>query len=195
MRPITALALVAAPLFAVPAQGQAVLSHQSGTLDSARAEVFDAVSVLHDSLQSVLGATARLQRDHSAQSDSWLLSRARAMTGACERSLRTLPRTRPVIAAGRWDGAYPRQKQARLLETLERLATTLEDCVTRWKPRTRGENLADLRDRGRSDAREVRDTILEYERDLTVFLKSIDIQGVPRTGRGVPAPKSSVEKR
>ena len=66
-------------------------------LDSARASLRDAVLVLRDSLVTVDGAAARLQRDYREASGPSLLSRAQQMYEACARSGRTVPQARLAV--------------------------------------------------------------------------------------------------
>ena len=54
-------------------------------LDSARAVLRDALLVMRDSLLTIDGAAARLQRDFRVASGPSLLSRARVMRDACAR--------------------------------------------------------------------------------------------------------------
>jgi hypothetical protein len=96
-----AFLLIVGMAAAGPLAGQTVV-RPAPPLDSTRAALRDALLVLRDSLVTIDGAAARLQRDFRNASGPSLLSRARVMYQACARSGKAIPTARETVSnAGR----------------------------------------------------------------------------------------------
>jgi hypothetical protein len=164
-----AVALVWAP--ALLAQGSIVAPER---LDPERAIVRSRVLLLRDSLITVDGAAASMQRDFRQASTSALESRARVMRDACSRSLRTLPATREAIAKF---NVEPRIKylQRDALGAIERLQASLALCETEFGAmavRGKGE---EVRDYGNRRAETVLASLRHYDGALQNLLTALQI--------------------
>jgi hypothetical protein len=171
------LALLAAAGFQ-PVAAQTVV-RPAAPLDSARAELRDALVVFRDSLITVDGAAARLQRDFRTASASSLLSRARVMRDACARSLQTVPPTRAALQAAHL--MHPRRLQLRreLVVALDSLKGVLRYCETEFSTMSKPGQAEVVRGYGNDRAGRVQAGLRSYERTLQAFLQIMGIRVLP----------------
>ena len=97
-RTLFLLALMSAAPLALDAQGIVI---PSSRLDGSRVRARDALLVLRDSLMTISGAAASLQRDFRRTSGAVLSARARELSSACARSARTIDPARAGCRAAR----------------------------------------------------------------------------------------------
>jgi hypothetical protein len=156
-------------------------------LDSARAELRDALVVFRDSLITVDGAAARLQRDFRLASAPSLLSRARTMRDACARSLQTVPTTRATLQAAKL--THPRRLQLRreLVIALDSLKDVLRYCETEFSAMSKPEQAEVVRGYGNDRATRVQAGLRSYERTLRGFLQVMGIRVLPLGVPGSPS--------
>jgi hypothetical protein len=148
-------------------------------LDSARAELRDALVLFRDSLITIDGAAARLQRDFRTASPPSLLSRARTMRDACARSLRTVPPTRAALHAVHL--THPRRLQLRreLVVALDSLKRILQYCETEFSAMSKPGQSEVVRGYGNDRAERVQVGLRSYERTLQRFLQIMGIRVLP----------------
>jgi hypothetical protein len=165
-----AVALVWAP--ALLAQGSVVAPERP--LDPERALVRSRVLVLRDSLVTVDGAAASLQRDFRQASAHALESRARVMRDACSRSLRSLPATREAVAKF---NAEPRVKrlQSDALGSFERLQTSLALCETEFAAMSERGKGEEVRSYGNRRAEQVVASLRHYGHTMQGLLSALQI--------------------
>ena len=80
------ICMAAAP-GAASALGAQTIVQPAAPLDAGRVRLRDAMVTLRDSLITINGAAARLQRDYRTTSDAALTARAREIVRACARSI------------------------------------------------------------------------------------------------------------
>jgi hypothetical protein len=166
---------------------QATVVQPKPPLDSARAALRDAVQVLGDSLITVDGAAARLQRDSRQTSEASLLSRARVMHEACARSVRTVPYTREALLAAQLSEPPRIKRRRELVKALDQLRGVLSRCEVDFAAMSRpgeGETV-----RGYSYARSeaVQAAVRKYQESLRAFLTAMGIYPSPAG----PTPRAS----
>jgi hypothetical protein len=177
MRRAALLALLGG-VAASPLAGQTVV-RPSPPLDSARATVRDALLVLRDSLATIDGAAARLQRDYRAASAASLLSRARVMREACARSVRTVPPTREAVEATALAEPERLERRRELVSALDRLKGVLTDCEAEFAAMSQQGQAERVRGYANDSAGRVRTALRHYERTLQGFFSTMGIQVTP----------------
>jgi hypothetical protein len=161
-----------------PASAQTVMRSDSPP-DSARAAVRDAVLILRDSLNTIDGAAARLQRDFRQASGPSLLSRARVMREACARSERTVAPTRRAVLDVR--PLEPRRMKYRseLVEAMDHLRGALAQCQLDFAAMSRPGQGETVRGYGNDRAVRVQSAMRKYENALRGFLGVMGINVTP----------------
>lgn len=158
---------------------QATVIQPEAPLDSARAGLRDTLLVLRDSLMTIDGAAARLQRDFRQTSAASLLSRARVMHDACARSVRTVPPTREAVLAAKLSEPLRLKRRRELVQALDRLVGVLSRCEADFAAMSRpgqGETV-----RGYSYARSevVQGALRKYEENLRQFFSALGVYVSP----------------
>jgi hypothetical protein len=180
--------LLCVSLWAGPALAQTVVKPDP-PLDSARAVVRDALLILRDSLNTVDGAAARLQRDFRQASGASLLSRARVMHDACAHSKRTVPPTRGTVLDARLSDPNRLSHRKELVEAMDRLSQALGRCEVDFAAMSREGEGETVRGYGNDRAIRVQSAIRKYETTLRSFLgvmgiKVMPLGSVPRSAAG-----------
>ena len=170
------LALVAT--VAQPLSAQTVIRPQP-PLDSARAVLRDALLVMRDSLLTIDGAAARLQRDYRVASGPSLLSRARVMRDACARSGRTVQPTRKVVLSAKLTEPHKVKRRQELLGALEQLQSTLTQCQTQFDTMSQAGQAERVRGYANHRAHQVQLSLRTYEQSARKFLGAMGIRVVP----------------
>lgn len=148
-------------------------------LDSARANLRDAVVILRDSLVTVDAAAARLQRDFRQTSGASLLSRARVMHDACARSARTVPATRETLLRAKLPVPRQARRRRELVNALDRLRGVLGRCEVDFAAMSRpGEGEA-VRGYGYTRSQVVQGALQKYDQSLRQFLAAMGISVSP----------------
>jgi hypothetical protein len=148
-------------------------------LDSARAELRDALLVLRDSLVTIDGAAARLQRDYRAASGPALLSRARVMHDACARSVRTLPVTRRTLSAARLTEPSRIKRRQELVAALDQLKVALSRCETEFSSMSEPGQAETVRGYANDRASRVQRALRSYDQTVRDFLNAMGIRVMP----------------
>jgi len=175
-----ALLAVLGILAASPVAGQTVM-RPAPPLDSARATLRDAVIVLRDSLATIDGAAARLQRDYQAASGQALLSRARVMRDACARSVKTVPPTRSVVMATQVSGDQKLERRRDLVTAMDSLRHVLVRCETEFTSMSQPGQGERVRGYGNEKAAGVQTELRRYDRALAGYLQAMGIR-IPPAG-------------
>ena len=168
------LGLLAAP----PLAAQTVI-RPAPPLDSARAALRDALLVLRDTLNTIDGAAARLQRDFRAASEPSLVSRARMMYQACARSGRTVPPTRRVVQGFTLNDPAKAKRRQELLGSMDQLKEALVRCETEFAAMSQPDQGERVRGYGNDRATRVQTAIRGYEMTLRDFLAVLGIRVQP----------------
>jgi hypothetical protein len=170
--------LLGSLICAAPASAQTVM-RPDPPLDSARAAVRDAILILRDSLNTVDGAAARLQRDFRQASGASLLSRARVMRDACVRSQRTVPPTRRAVLDV--EPLEPRRMKHRseLVKAMDHLSSALARCDQDFAAMSRPGQGETVRGYGNDRAIRVQSALRQYENALRGFLGVMGIKVTP----------------
>jgi hypothetical protein len=171
--------LLATAIFESSATAQARVVQPEPPLDSIRAALRNALLVLRDSLLTIDGAAARLQRDYRQASAESLVSRARMMQQACAASARTLPRTRQAVTAARLMQPRELKRRAELVEALDRLKPALADCETTFSAMSRPDQGETVRGYGNDRALRVQRALRKYEQTLSHFFSGLGIRAEP----------------
>jgi hypothetical protein len=161
-----------------PASAQTVM-RPDPPLDSARAAVRDALLILRDSLNTIDGAAARLQRDFRQASEASLLSRARVMRDACARSERTVAPARRVVLDV--EPLEPRRMKHRseLVKAMDHLSGALARCELDFAAMSRPGQGETVRGYGNDRATRVQSALRKYENALRGFLGVMGIKVTP----------------
>jgi hypothetical protein len=170
-------------------RAQATVIQPEAPLDFARAALRDALLVLRDSLITIDGAAARLQRDTRQTSGASLLSRARVMHDACSRSLRTLPPTREAVLAASLSDPLRLQRRRELVRALDRLRGVLSRCEGDFAAMSRPGEAETVRGYSYARSGVVQGALRRYEETLREFFAALDIPvspagSNPRAGSG-----------
>jgi hypothetical protein len=171
---------------ASPLTAQTVVRPQP-TLDSARAAVRDALLVLRDSLVTIDGAAARLQRDYRQASGASLLSRARVMHDACGRSARTVPYAREAVLAAKLSDPTREKRRSELLGELDRLKSVLGRCEADFAALSRPDQAEAVRGYANHRAVQVQAALRKYEHSLRDFFGVMGIRVFPPGANPRPA--------
>jgi hypothetical protein len=158
---------------------QASLATPDPPLDPARASLRDALVLLRDSLVSVDGAAARLQRDFRASSEASLLSRARVMHEACARSAGAVPPARGAVVSFKLSGARKLKLRSELLRSMDRLRGALTRCETEFAQMSRPGQGEQVRGYGNNRADQTKASIRRYEEALSTFFGALGIKVRP----------------
>jgi hypothetical protein len=179
VKPTGLIILVLPGLLAVvPAAAQTVV-RQPVALDSARAALRADLVALRDSLITIDGAAARLQRDYRTASEELLLSRALLMRDACARSTRAVAPTRRAIQEITLSAPQPVQRRREVLLTLDTLQKALRRCETEFTELGRPGQAETIRGYANHRAATVQKTIRVYESKLQPFLAALGIRILP----------------
>jgi hypothetical protein len=152
-------------------------------LDSARAVVRDALLILRDSLNTIDGAAARLQRDFPEASGPSLLSRARVMREACARSERTVAPARKAVVDARLLEPRRIKNRGDLLGAMDHLRRALARCEQDFAAMSRPGQGETVRGYGNDRAIRVQSALRKYENALRGFL---GVMGIKVTPLGAP---------
>ena len=173
--------LLGSLVWAGPVSAQTVM-RPDPALDPARAAVRDALLILRDSLNTIDGAAARLQRDFRHASGPSLLSRARVMREACARSVRTVPPTRKAVLEAKLLDPRRVQHRSELVGAIDRLSASLAKCEQEFAAMSRPGQAESVRGYGNDRAVRVQSALRRYENALRGFLGSMGIRVTPMGG-------------
>ena len=175
-RTLLLLSLMTAAPLALDAQGVVM---PSGRLDGARTRVRDAMLVLRDSLMTINGAAASLQRDFRRTSGEVLTARARELSNACARSARTLGPTKQVVAAAEATNPGPVRSRNALVRSLDSLNTELGRCVTEFGAMAAPGKAEEVRGYGIRRSEPILRALGDYDRVAGAFFVSWGIEVRP----------------
>jgi hypothetical protein len=165
-------------LGAQPLAAQTVV-RPSPALDSAGAALRDALLVLRDSLTTIDGAAARLQRDYRETSAPALLSRARVMRDACARSIRTIPSTRDALLQASPSDPQRLKRRQELVGALDRLKAVLSHCEAEFAAMSQPGQVETVRGYANDRAVRVQGALRRYDQTLRDFFDIMGIQVRP----------------
>lgn len=165
-------------LLAQPLSAQTVI-RPAPPLDSARAALRHALLEMRDSLLTIDGAAARLQRDYRAASGPSLLSRARVMRDACARSVRTVQPTRNVVLAARLSEPNKIKRRQELMGALDQLKGVLTRCEAEFAAMSQTGQEEQVRGYANDRAVRVQGALRSYEQRAREFLGAMGIRVVP----------------
>jgi hypothetical protein len=148
-------------------------------LDSARATMRDAFLVLRDSLNTIDGAAARLQRDFRQASGPSLLSRARVMREACASSARTVAPTRKALLDAKLSEPTRIKQRNQLLAAMDHMKGALDRCELDFTAMSRPGQAETVRGYGNDRALRVQSALRKYENALRGFLGAMKIRITP----------------
>lgn len=158
----------------------------AGPLRPAHAQVRDAMLVLRDSLMTVNGAAARLQRDFRETSDAALTSRAREIANACARSVRTVAPTRKAVAAADAADRARLNTRAAVLRALDALATEMTKCSDEFGAMALPGKGEEVRGYGNRRAEPILKALYDYDATATRFFKAWGMDVRPLGARPDP---------
>jgi hypothetical protein len=167
--------LLASLCWGSPIWAQTVMKPEP-PLDSARAALRDALLILRDTLNTVDGAAARLQRDFRQASAQALLSRARVMRDACSRSVRAVPPARKAVADTKLSGDRRVKQRARLVGAMNHLSEALTRCELDFAAMSEAGQGEKVRGYGNDRAGRVQSALRGYESSLRAFLGAMGIK-------------------
>jgi hypothetical protein len=153
-------------------------------LDSGQIVIRDALWALRDSLVTIDGSAARLQRDYRDASGPALLARARFMSQACARSSRAIPPARSVVLAADLPDKSKLHRR-RLLGELDSLSRALSACQAEFAAMGRAGQAERVRGYGNDRAQRVQNALRSYDRAVQGFLRVMKIPYVP-SGMDLP---------
>lgn len=179
---ILLFSLASAPL-ALNAQ---TVVRPAGPLRAAHAQVRDVMLVLRDSLMTVNGAAARLQRDFRTTSDAALASHARAVANACARSARTVVPTRKAVAAADADGSARINTRTAVLRALDSLAAEMTKCSDEFGAMALPGKGEEVRGYGNRRAEPILKALYDYDAAATRFFKAWGMDVRPLGARPDP---------
>ena len=148
-------------------------------LDPARVALRNAVLVLRDTLVTIDGAAARLQRDYRSASSFLLLSRARIMRDACARSVQTIPPTQEALLAAQLSDPKKLKRRNDLVSALDRLKGVLSRCQSEFAAMSRPDQAETVRGYANDRAVRVQGALRQYEQTLRDFLGLMEIPVSP----------------
>ena len=155
-------------------------------LDAARTRVRDAMLVLRDSLMTINGAAARLQRDFRQTSGSVLTARAREVSGACARSVRTIGPTKDVVAAAQATNPVPVRSRDALVRSLDSLSSQLSRCATEFGAMAAPGKAEEVRGYGIRRSEPILKALDDYDRAADAFFATWGIEVRPLGARPSP---------
>jgi hypothetical protein len=174
-------------LLITPQLGAQTVMRPAPPLDSARATLRDAIIVLRDSLITVDGAAARLQRDYWTASGPALVARARVMRDACARSRRAVRPTRDVVQSAELRDQNKLARRRELVTALDTLKTVLGRCETEFAAMSQEDQGERVRGYGNDRAIKVQRSIRSYEHSLQSFLQIMGIRILPAGSTRTPS--------
>ena len=169
----------------VALNAQAVVRPAS-PLRPAHVPVREAMLVLRDSLMTVNGAAARLQRDFRETSDAALTSHARGIANACARSVRTLAATRKTVAAAEADDRARLNTRAAVLRGLDSLASELTKCSDEFAAMGLPGKGEEVRGYGNRRAEPILKALYDYDATAARFFKAWGMDVRPLGARPNP---------
>lgn len=174
-RTLFLLALMTAAPLALDAQGIVI---PSSRLDGSRVRARDALLVLRDSLMTISGAAASLQRDFRRTSGAVLSARARELSSACARSARTIGPTRQAVAAAQATNPGPARSRDALVRSLDSLNTELGRCATEFRAMSAPDKAEEVRGYGIRRSEPILKALGDYDRATAAFFVSwgIDVR-------------------
>jgi hypothetical protein len=178
--------LLGSLIWAGPVSAQTVM-RPDAPLDSARAAVRDAILILRDSLNTIDGAAARLQRDFRQASGPSLLSRARVMREACARSVRTVPPARRAVLDAKLVERRRERQRSELVGAMDHLSGALARCELDFSAMSRPGQAESVRGYGNDRAVRVQSALRKYETALRGFLGVMGIKITPLGANPKPA--------
>ena len=158
---------------------QATVIQPEAPLDSARAALRNSVLVLRDSLITIDGAAARLQRDFRQTSGASLLSRARVMHDACARSVRMVPSSREAVLAAQLSEPLRVKRRRQLVNALDRLLEELNRCEVDFAAMSQPGKAETVRGYAYARSQVVQGALRKYEESLREFLTVLGIYVSP----------------
>jgi hypothetical protein len=170
--------LLSVALWGGPALAQTVMKPDP-PLDSARVVVRDALLNLRDSLNTVDGAAARLQRDFRQASAPSLVSRARVMHEACAHSKNAVPPTRGTVLDAQLSDPRRLTQRKELVQAMDQLSQALRRCELDFAAMSRPGEGETVRGYGNDRAIRVQAAIRKYEIAFRSFMGVMGIKIVP----------------
>ncbi len=178
--------LLALCLAAGPSLRAQAIVRPAAPLDAGRVRLRDAMLNLRDSLITINGAAARLQRDFRNTSAAALTARAREIARACVRSTHVLPATRDVIAAAAAPAGARRRTQTDILRSLDSLETALARCDSEFGALSSPGKGEEVRGYGNRRAESVLRALGDYDSAARNFFMAWEIEVRPLGGRPSP---------
>lgn len=158
----------------------------AGPLSAAHVPVRDAMLVLRDSLMTVNGAAARLQRDFRQTSDAALTSHAREIANACARSLRTMVPTRKAVAAADAGDRARMNTRAAVLRALDSLSVEMTKCSGEFGAMAAPGKGEEVRGYGNRRAEPILKALYNYDATAMRFFKAWGMDVRPLGARPDP---------
>jgi hypothetical protein len=175
-RTLLLLSLITAAPLALDAQGVLM---PSSRLDGARTRVRDAMLVLRDSLITINSAAASLQHDFRQTSGAVLSARARELSNACARSVRTIGPTRQVVASAAATSPGRVRSRDALVRSLDSLNTELSRCVTEFSAMAAPDRAEEVRGYAIRRSEPVLKALGDYDRACSAFFVAWGIEVRP----------------
>jgi hypothetical protein len=182
-RPLLLLFSLATAPIALNAQ---TVVRPAGPLAAAHVPVRDAMLVLRDSLMTVNGAAARLQRDFRQTSDAALTWRAREIANACARSVRTVVPTRKALAAADARDRARMNTRAAVLRALDSLSVEMTRCSNEFGAMALPGKGEEVRGYGNRRAEPILKALYDYDATATRFFKAWGMDVRPLGARPDP---------
>jgi hypothetical protein len=166
-------------LSAAPLAAQGTVVRPEPALDAGRASLRDALLRFRDSLNSIDAAAGRLQRDYRQASTASLISRARVMQEACDRSLRNLPAARKAVVASDASEGQRLRRRREMLTAMEQLGKALTRCRSEFGAMSQPGEGEQVRGYGNDRATRVQAALRRYEVALATFFSAMGIKVAP----------------
>ena len=158
----------------------------AGPLPAAHVPVRDAMLALRDSLMTVNGAAARLQRDFRQTSDAALTWRAREIANACARSVRTMAPTRKALEAADAGDRARMNTRAAVLRALDSLSVEMTKCSDEFGAMALPGKGEVVRGYGNRRAEPILKALYDYDATATRFFKAWGMDVRPLGARPDP---------
>ncbi len=156
-----------------------VVAQPEPPLDSARTSLRDALLVLRDTLATIDAAAARLQRDYREASGASLLSRARVMRDACDRSIRTIPPARGAVLNAKLSTVKRQKARTELVSAMDTLKGVLIRCEKEFAAMSQPDQAETVRGYANDRAVRILGGLRRYEHSLRNFLALMGIRVIP----------------
>jgi len=173
-----AFLLILGLVAAGPLAGQTVI-RPAPPLDSTRAALRDALLVLRDSLVTIDGAAARLQRDFRTASAPSLLSRARVMYQACARSGKAIPTARETVQSTQLTDPHKLERRKDLLAAMDQLEKAVGRCESEFAAMSKPGQAETVRGYANDRANRVQNALRSYEQALREYFGIMGIRVLP----------------